>query len=114
MKINHTDFSKGSVSSAVMKVAVPMIIAELVNLLYNMVDLLLRHLKAARDVNVQGHIALIELDVAQDINKRSLTKPIVRCLPKMVGLVTLNPNIELGKVKVNEIALTIWPRDKLL
>lgn len=38
MKINHTDFSKGNVSSAVMKVAVPMIIAELVNLLYNMVD----------------------------------------------------------------------------
>ena len=38
MRINHTDFSKGSVSNAVMKVAVPMIIAELVNLLYNMVD----------------------------------------------------------------------------
>ncbi len=38
MKISHTDFSKGSVSSAVMKVALPMIIAELVNLLYSMVD----------------------------------------------------------------------------
>ena len=38
MRISHTDFSKGSVPAAVMKVALPMIIAEFVNLLYNMVD----------------------------------------------------------------------------
>ena len=40
MRISHTDFSKGSVPAAVMKVALPMIIAEFVNLLYNMVDLI--------------------------------------------------------------------------
>ncbi len=38
MNIKHTDFSKGSVSSSILKVSVPMIIAELVNLLYSMVD----------------------------------------------------------------------------
>lgn len=38
MNIKHTDFSKGSVAFSILQVSVPMIIAELVNLLYSMVD----------------------------------------------------------------------------
>ncbi len=38
MKVHKIDFSSGKVSSCVLKVAIPMILAELVNLLYSMVD----------------------------------------------------------------------------
>lgn len=38
MKIHQADFSKGKVSALILRVSLPLIIAELVNLLYNMVD----------------------------------------------------------------------------
>lgn len=38
MKIHQADFSKGKVSSLILRVSFPLIVAELVNLLYNMVD----------------------------------------------------------------------------
>ena len=38
MKIHQADFSKGKVSSLILRVSFPLIIAERVNLLYNMVD----------------------------------------------------------------------------
>ena len=38
MKIHQADFSKGKVSTLILRVSFPLIIAELVNLLYNMVD----------------------------------------------------------------------------
>ncbi len=38
MKIHQTDFSKGKVSALILRVSFPLIVAELVNLLYNMVD----------------------------------------------------------------------------
>lgn len=38
VKIHQADFSKGKVSSLILRVSFPLIIAELVNLLYNMVD----------------------------------------------------------------------------
>lgn len=38
MKIHQTDFSKGSVSACIMRVSLPLIVAEIVNLLYSMVD----------------------------------------------------------------------------
>lgn len=38
MKVRQADFSKGSVPSLILKVSFPLIVAELVNLLYSMVD----------------------------------------------------------------------------
>ena len=38
MKTHQTDFSTGSVYRNIMEVAVPMIIAQILNLLYNVVD----------------------------------------------------------------------------
>ncbi len=38
MKVHQADFSKGSVSSLILRVSLPLIVAELVNLLYNIVD----------------------------------------------------------------------------
>ncbi len=38
MKIHQTDFSKGSVGSCILRVSLPLIVAEIVNLLYSMVD----------------------------------------------------------------------------
>ncbi len=38
MKIHQADFSKGKVSALILRVSMPLIVAELVNLLYNMVD----------------------------------------------------------------------------
>ena len=38
MKVHQADFSKGRVSSLILRVSFPLIVAELVNLLYNMVD----------------------------------------------------------------------------
>lgn len=38
MKLHKTDFSKGKVSSCILRVALPMILAEFVNLLYSLVD----------------------------------------------------------------------------
>ena len=38
MKVHQTDFSKGNVYRNIMEVAVPMTLAQLLNLLYNIVD----------------------------------------------------------------------------
>lgn len=38
MKVHQTDFSRGSVYRNIMEVAVPMMIAQILNLLYNVVD----------------------------------------------------------------------------
>ncbi len=38
MKVHQADFSKGKVSTLILRVAFPLIVAEFVNLLYNMVD----------------------------------------------------------------------------
>lgn len=38
MKVHQADFSKGKVSTLILRVSLPLIVAELVNLLYNMVD----------------------------------------------------------------------------
>lgn len=38
MRIHKADFSRGKVSSLILKVSIPLIAAELVNLLYSMVD----------------------------------------------------------------------------
>ena len=38
MKVHQTDFSKGSVCKNILEVAVPMTVAQLLNLLYNIVD----------------------------------------------------------------------------
>ena len=38
MQTHQTDFSKGNVYRNIMEVAVPMIIAQILNLLYNIVD----------------------------------------------------------------------------
>ena len=38
MQIHQTDFSTGNVYRNIMEVAVPMIIAQILNLLYNIVD----------------------------------------------------------------------------
>ncbi len=38
MKIHQADFSKGRVSTLILRISLPLIVAELVNLLYNMVD----------------------------------------------------------------------------
>ena len=38
MKVHQADFSRGKVSSLIMRVSMPLIVAEFVNLLYNMVD----------------------------------------------------------------------------
>lgn len=38
MKLHQTDFSKGSVLRNILEVGIPMTIAQLLNLLYNIVD----------------------------------------------------------------------------
>ena len=38
MHVNPVDFSHGKVSSCILKLSFPLIVAEIVNLLYNMVD----------------------------------------------------------------------------
>ena len=38
MQVHQTDFSKGSVKRNIMEVAIPMVAAQLLNLLYNIVD----------------------------------------------------------------------------
>ena len=55
MKIHQADFSKGKVSTLILRVSFPLIIAELVNLLYNMVDrIYIGHLPETGSVALTG------------------------------------------------------------
>ena len=55
MKIQQADFSKGKVSTLVLRVSLPMILAEAVNLLYSMVDrIYIGHIRGAGSVALTG------------------------------------------------------------
>ncbi len=55
MKIHQADFSEGKVSTLILRVSFPLIIAELVNLLYNMVDrIYIGHLPETGSVALTG------------------------------------------------------------
>lgn len=55
MKVHKADFSTGKVSTLVLKVSLPMILAELVNLLYSMVDrIYIGHIPNSGSVSLTG------------------------------------------------------------
>ena len=55
MKVHQADFSQGKVSSLILRVSFPLIVAELVNLLYNMVDrIYIGHLAANGSLALTG------------------------------------------------------------
>lgn len=59
MHVHPVDFSHGKVSSCILKLSFPLIVAEIVNLLYNMVDriyiLVIFHMLEAQLLQVWGY-----------------------------------------------------------
>ena len=55
MKVHQTDFSKGNVYRNILEVSIPMTLAQLLNLLYNVVDrMYIGRIPGARATALQG------------------------------------------------------------
>ncbi len=95
MKVQKIDFSSGKVSSCVLKVSIPMILAELVNLLYSMVDrIYIGHIQEV------GSIALTGL---------GLCFPIISLISAFARLYGFN-----GGSPLCGMALGLWVKEEAL